>query len=75
MALGIVYLLVFKAGKNEHHLWKKRDSAGSGQTAFSLVRIIKYAKTKSNCIAKNDGSFFPRGKKKKQEEKGDNLAF
>ncbi|TYH10546.1 hypothetical protein ES288_A07G185200v1 [Gossypium darwinii] len=59
----------WKAGKNEHHLWKKRDSAGSTQKAFNLVRI-----TKSNCIAKNDGSFFPR-EKKKQEEKGDNLAF
>ncbi|MBA0675052.1 hypothetical protein Goari_016616, partial [Gossypium aridum] len=29
----------WKAGKNEHHLWKKRDSAGSGRTAFNLVRI------------------------------------
>ncbi|KAL4335087.1 hypothetical protein GQ457_07G029940 [Hibiscus cannabinus] len=31
---------VKKAGKNEHHLWKKRDSAGSGQKALNLVRII-----------------------------------
>ncbi|KAM7256417.1 hypothetical protein ACFE04_012158 [Oxalis oulophora] len=29
-----------KAGKREHHLWKKRDSAGSGQKALNLVRII-----------------------------------
>ncbi|MBA0774930.1 hypothetical protein Gotri_010101, partial [Gossypium trilobum] len=29
-----------KSGKNEHHLWKKRDSAGSGQKALNLVRIV-----------------------------------
>lgn len=31
---------VHKAGKVEHHLWKKRESAGSGQKALNLVRII-----------------------------------
>ncbi|XP_047259789.1 pentatricopeptide repeat-containing protein At4g18975, chloroplastic [Capsicum annuum] len=31
---------VQKAGKVEHHLWKKRESAGSGQKAMNLVRII-----------------------------------
>ncbi|MFQ6639246.1 hypothetical protein Gotur_015353, partial [Gossypium turneri] len=31
---------VKKSGKNEHHLWKKRDSAGSGQKALNLVRIV-----------------------------------
>ncbi|KAA3464484.1 pentatricopeptide repeat-containing protein chloroplastic-like isoform X1 [Gossypium australe] len=29
-----------KAGKNEHHLWEKRDSAGSGQKALNLLRIV-----------------------------------
>lgn len=29
-----------KVGKNEHHLWKKRDSTGSGQKALNLVRIV-----------------------------------
>ncbi|KAJ4975982.1 hypothetical protein NE237_001088 [Protea cynaroides] len=29
-----------KAGKKEHHLWKKRESAGSGQKAINLVRIV-----------------------------------
>ncbi|CAH9105934.1 unnamed protein product [Cuscuta epithymum] len=29
-----------KRGKKEHHLWKKRDSTGSGQKALKLVRII-----------------------------------
>lgn len=27
-------------GKKEHHLWMKRDSAGSGQKALNLVRIV-----------------------------------
>ncbi|MBA0571712.1 hypothetical protein Golob_002087, partial [Gossypium lobatum] len=31
---------VKKAGKNEHHLWEKRDSASSGQKEFNLVRIV-----------------------------------
>ncbi|XP_070023977.1 pentatricopeptide repeat-containing protein At4g18975, chloroplastic isoform X2 [Nicotiana sylvestris] len=31
---------VQKAGKVEHHLWKKRESAGSGQKALNLVRLI-----------------------------------
>ncbi|XP_052878356.1 uncharacterized protein LOC108465678 isoform X1 [Gossypium arboreum] len=31
---------VKKVEKNEHHLWKKRDSAGSGQKALNLVRIV-----------------------------------
>ncbi|KAL7212703.1 hypothetical protein ACSBR2_015392 [Camellia fascicularis] len=29
-----------KAGKKQHHLWIKRDSAGSGQKALKLVRIV-----------------------------------
>ncbi|KAI4350251.1 hypothetical protein L6164_004723 [Bauhinia variegata] len=29
-----------KSGKKEHQLWKRRDSAQSGQKAFSLVRIV-----------------------------------
>lgn len=32
--------VVKKAGKQEHHLWSKRDSAGSGQKALNLVRIV-----------------------------------
>ncbi|ESR45207.1 U2 small nuclear ribonucleoprotein B'' 2 [Citrus sinensis] len=32
---------------------------------------IQYAKSKSDCIAKEDGSFVPREKKKKQEEKAE----
>ncbi|CAH8345348.1 unnamed protein product [Eruca vesicaria subsp. sativa] len=31
---------VKKVGKNEHHLWKKNDSAGSGQKALNLVRML-----------------------------------
>jgi len=36
------------------------------------MQRIHYAKTKSDCIAKEEGSFVPREKKKKQEEKGEN---
>ncbi|KAG5567067.1 hypothetical protein RHGRI_002588 [Rhododendron griersonianum] len=32
---------------------------------------IQYAKTKSECVAKADGTYVPRDKKKKQEEKAD----
>lgn len=32
---------------------------------------IQYAKTKSDCVAKADGTFAPREKKKKQEEKAE----
>jgi len=35
------------------------------------MQRIQYAKTKSDCIAKEEGSYVPREKKKKQEEKGD----
>lgn len=31
---------VKKPGKKEHHLWKRRDSAGSGHKAMNLVRIV-----------------------------------
>uniref|UniRef100_A0A7N0T3W4 Pentatricopeptide repeat-containing protein n=1 Tax=Kalanchoe fedtschenkoi TaxID=63787 RepID=A0A7N0T3W4_KALFE len=27
-------------GKKEHHLWMKRDSAGAGQKALNLIRVI-----------------------------------
>ncbi|KAJ4703740.1 Pentatricopeptide repeat-containing protein [Melia azedarach] len=32
--------IVKKIGKKEQHLWKKRESAGSGQKALGLVRIV-----------------------------------
>lgn len=32
--------IIKKVGRNEHHLWKKKDSAGSGQKALNLVRIV-----------------------------------
>ncbi|THU54714.1 hypothetical protein C4D60_Mb10t28050 [Musa balbisiana] len=36
---------------------------------FDKPMRIQYAKTKSDCVAKADGTFVPREKKKKQEEK------
>ncbi|WOG89716.1 hypothetical protein DCAR_0208954 [Daucus carota subsp. sativus] len=35
-----VVKLIKKVGKQEHHLWSKRDSSGSGQKALNLVRIV-----------------------------------
>ncbi|CAA2957187.1 Pentatricopeptide repeat-containing protein At4g18975, chloroplastic [Olea europaea subsp. europaea] len=32
--------IIQKAGKKEHHLWNKRDFAGSGQKALNLIRIM-----------------------------------
>lgn len=43
---------------------------------IGVMQRIQYAKTKSDCIAKVEGSFVPREKKRKQEERGDwNLIF
>lgn len=36
----------------------------------SLLQRVQYAKTKSDCIAKEDGTYAPKEKRKKQEEKG-----
>ncbi|KAL9262044.1 Pentatricopeptide repeat-containing protein [Drosera capensis] len=32
--------VVKKPGKIEHHVWKKRDSTGSGTKALDLIRIV-----------------------------------
>ncbi|KAJ0081650.1 hypothetical protein Patl1_10309 [Pistacia atlantica] len=32
--------IIKKVRKKEHHLWKKRESAGSGKKALNLVRIV-----------------------------------
>ncbi|KAL7108986.1 hypothetical protein ACP275_06G148000 [Erythranthe tilingii] len=32
--------VIRKSGKKEHHLWQKRDSAGSGHKALNLVQTI-----------------------------------
>ncbi|XP_042445667.1 pentatricopeptide repeat-containing protein At4g18975, chloroplastic-like isoform X1 [Zingiber officinale] len=34
-------LKIKKASKREHHLWMKRDSAGSGQKALNLVHTVE----------------------------------
>jgi hypothetical protein len=36
----------------------------------SLAQVVQYAKTKSDVFAKADGSYAPKEKRKKQEEKG-----
>ncbi|XP_040931754.1 uncharacterized protein [Gossypium hirsutum] len=67
---------VKKVGKNEHHLWKERDSAGSGQKALNLDRIrIQYAKTKSDCIAKMMETLFPEKRKRSKKKNVTTLRF
>ncbi|KAJ4849970.1 hypothetical protein Tsubulata_004864, partial [Turnera subulata] len=38
------------AGKKEHHLWKKRESAGSGQKALNLVRVLSEAPNEKEAV-------------------------
>ncbi|CAK9323811.1 unnamed protein product [Citrullus colocynthis] len=42
--------IVKKVGKEEHHLWKKRDSAGSGQKALNLVRIVSQCPNEKEAV-------------------------
>lgn len=42
---------------------------------INLLQRIQYAKSKSDCVAKAEGSYVPREKKKKQEEKGTVKSF
>ena len=46
LGISCVYMgfrkVVKKVGKKEHHLTKKRDSAGSGQKALNLIRIVGF---------------------------------
>ncbi|MBA0577314.1 hypothetical protein Gohar_019169 [Gossypium harknessii] len=80
----ILDVVALKTPKLRGQAWVVFDELTSASNAFRQMQNfpfydkpmrIQYAKTKSDCIAKNDGSFVPREKKKKQEEKGDNLAF
>lgn len=47
----------------------------TGFCVNNLMQRIQYAKTKSDCIAKEEGSYVPREKKRKQEEKGEELLL
>ncbi|XP_022139303.1 pentatricopeptide repeat-containing protein At4g18975, chloroplastic isoform X2 [Momordica charantia] len=42
--------IVKKVGKEAHHLWKKRDSAGSGQKALNLVRIVSQCPNEKEAV-------------------------
>lgn len=41
----------------------------------AFFQRIQYAKAKSDCIAKAEGTYVPKEKKKKQEEKGNSFIF
>ncbi|ONK74756.1 uncharacterized protein A4U43_C03F9830 [Asparagus officinalis] len=43
-------LNIKKTGKKEHHLWMKRDSAGSGQKALNLVQIVSKLPSEKEAI-------------------------
>jgi hypothetical protein len=38
---------VSKKPNKEHHLWIRKDSAGSGKKALSLVNTVRYNTTRS----------------------------
>jgi hypothetical protein len=40
----------------------------------SPMQRVQYAKTKSDCIAKEDGTYAPKEKRKKQDEKGNSFS-
>ncbi|KAK6932280.1 hypothetical protein RJ641_001904 [Dillenia turbinata] len=39
-----------KKAKKEYHLWKKRDSAGSGQKALNLIRILSGVSNEKDAV-------------------------
>ncbi|KAI4967860.1 hypothetical protein ZWY2020_013956 [Hordeum vulgare] len=48
---------------------RTRPSTSRTSTRRSRKKRVQYAKTKSDCFAKADGSYAPKEKRKKQEEK------
>ncbi|GMI96919.1 U2 small nuclear ribonucleoprotein B [Hibiscus trionum] len=76
----ILDVVALKTPKLRGQAWVVFDELTAASNAFRQMQNfpfydkpmrIQYAKTKSDCIAKNDGSFVPREKKKKQEEKAE----
>ncbi|KAL0720169.1 hypothetical protein Bca4012_034768 [Brassica carinata] len=75
----IVEVLAFKTLKHKGQAWVVFDNPDSASNAISKMNgfpfydkpmRIQFAKTKSDVIAKADGTFVPREKRKRQEEKG-----
>ncbi|CAI9105411.1 OLC1v1004324C1 [Oldenlandia corymbosa var. corymbosa] len=75
----ILEVLAFKTLKHKGQAWVVFEDPSSAANALRKMQgfpfydkpmIIQYAKTKSDIIAKADGTFVPREKKKRQDEKG-----
>lgn len=75
----IVEVLAFKTLKHKGQAWVVFDNVESASNAIAKMNgfpfydkpmRIQYAKTKSDVIAKADGTFVPREKRKRHEEKG-----
>ncbi|CAL1366325.1 unnamed protein product [Linum trigynum] len=75
----IVEILAFKTLKHKGQAWVVFEEVQSATSAMRQMQSfpfydkpmrIQYAKTKSDVIAKADGTFVPREKRKRHEEKG-----
>ncbi|KAA0044384.1 U1 small nuclear ribonucleoprotein A [Cucumis melo var. makuwa] len=75
----ILEVLAFKTLKHKGQAWVVFEEVSSATNALRQMQgfpfydkpmRIQYAKTKSDIIAKSDGTFVPREKRKRHEEKG-----
>ncbi|KAK9983710.1 hypothetical protein SO802_033235 [Lithocarpus litseifolius] len=75
----ILEVLAFKTLKHKGQAWVVFDEVSSATNALRQMQgfpfydkpmRIQYAKTKSDVIAKADGTFVPRERRKRHEEKG-----
>ncbi|KAM7276235.1 hypothetical protein ACFE04_018101 [Oxalis oulophora] len=75
----IMEVLAFKTLKHKGQAWVVFDDVSSATSAIKQMQgfpfydkpmRIQFAKTKSDIIAKKDGTFVAREKRKRQEEKG-----
>lgn len=75
----ILEVLAFKTLKHKGQAWVVFEDASSASSAIRQMQgfpfhdkplRIQYAKTKSDIIAKADGTFVPRERRKRHEEKG-----
>ncbi|XP_076942673.1 U1 small nuclear ribonucleoprotein A-like [Bidens hawaiensis] len=75
----ILEILAFKTLKHKGQAWVVFEDAASATSALKQMQgfpfydkpmRIQYAKTKSDIIAKADGTFVPRERRKRHEDKG-----
>nr|XP_043621239.1 U1 small nuclear ribonucleoprotein A [Erigeron canadensis] len=75
----ILEILAFKTLKHKGQAWVVFEDVSSATTALKQMQgfpfydkamRIQYAKTKSDVIAKADGTFVPRERRKRHDEKG-----